>query len=251
MPRGRSSGDMQQARGTWCGHGGAADMCILGEPTENKLVLGAFGLALAQAFDPRAVRTHGLQRRTPRRELDREDAPGAHRRCSSGCRPGRRRCRTATYVASRTWGRSRAVSAGARRGRHIAPTSTSTCACRPTCRWRMRGGRRSSSRARSTASRRRSYVTAPGAEIDEGHPLVAALEAAHADVFGVYARARCHALVFGRVGAHAVRDRDRSTTGRRAACPTRSLGENLEIDGLVKTADVYARAAMTVCGVAS
>ena len=27
-------------------------------------------------------------------------------------------------------------------------------------------------------------------------------------------------------------------------------GENLEIDGLVKTAEVYARAAMNVCGVA-
>jgi hypothetical protein len=28
------------------------------------------------------------------------------------------------------------------------------------------------------------------------------------------------------------------------------LGENLEIDGLVKTAEVYARVAMAVCGVA-
>ena len=28
------------------------------------------------------------------------------------------------------------------------------------------------------------------------------------------------------------------------------LGENLDIDGLVKTADVYARVAMEVCGVA-
>jgi hypothetical protein len=27
-------------------------------------------------------------------------------------------------------------------------------------------------------------------------------------------------------------------------------GENLSIDGLVRTAEVYARAAMTVCGVA-
>jgi hypothetical protein len=28
------------------------------------------------------------------------------------------------------------------------------------------------------------------------------------------------------------------------------LGENLEIDGLVKTAETYARVAMNVCGVA-
>jgi acetylornithine deacetylase/succinyl-diaminopimelate desuccinylase-like protein len=29
-----------------------------------------------------------------------------------------------------------------------------------------------------------------------------------------------------------------------------ALGENLEIDGLVRTAEVYARVAMRVCGVA-
>ena len=29
------------------------------------------------------------------------------------------------------------------------------------------------------------YVTAPGAEIDEGHPLIGALDEAHAEVFGV------------------------------------------------------------------
>ena len=28
------------------------------------------------------------------------------------------------------------------------------------------------------------YVTAPGAEIDEGHPLVGAIDAAHEQVFG-------------------------------------------------------------------
>src|ERR1044072_7262801 len=79
------------------------------------------------------------------------------------------------------------------------------------------------------------YVTAPGAEIDAAHPLVAALGEAHADVFGEPAGrgaprapsprrgagrgarrrvrgaggARRHSVVLRRVGAVALRDCDR------------------------------------------
>ena len=38
--------------------------------------------------------------------------------------------------------------------------------------------------------------------------------------------------------------------GTSSGLPDAGLGENLSIDGLVKTAEVYARAAMKVCGVA-
>ena len=38
--------------------------------------------------------------------------------------------------------------------------------------------------------------------------------------------------------------------GTSSGLPDAELGENLAIDGLVQTAEVYARAAMTVCGVA-
>ena len=38
--------------------------------------------------------------------------------------------------------------------------------------------------------------------------------------------------------------------GTSSGLPDADLGENLALDGLVKTAEVYARAAMTVCGVA-
>ena len=37
--------------------------------------------------------------------------------------------------------------------------------------------------------------------------------------------------------------------GTSSGLPDAELGENLEIDGLVKTAEVYARAAQAVCGV--
>ena len=36
--------------------------------------------------------------------------------------------------------------------------------------------------------------------------------------------------------------------GTSSGLPSAELGENLDIDGLVKTAEVYARAAMRICG---
>ena len=39
--------------------------------------------------------------------------------------------------------------------------------------------------------------------------------------------------------------------GTSSGLPDADLGENLEIDGLVRTAEVYARVAKAVCGVAS
>jgi acetylornithine deacetylase/succinyl-diaminopimelate desuccinylase-like protein len=36
--------------------------------------------------------------------------------------------------------------------------------------------------------------------------------------------------------------------GTSSGLPSTELGENLDIDGLVQTAEVYARAAMRICG---
>ncbi|MBA3333432.1 MAG: hypothetical protein H0U30_05520 [Actinobacteria bacterium] len=91
------------------------------------------------------------------------------------------------------------------------------------------------------------YVTAPGAEIDQGHPLVAALGEAHTEVFGEtperdVTRWFSDASVLTRYGIATL------NYGTSSGLPDAELGENLEIEGLVKTADVYARAAMKVCG---
>ena len=65
-------------------------------------------------------------------------------------------------------------------------------------------------------------MTAPGAEIEEGHELVAAIDAAHEEVFGEAPGPRRDALVQRRVGAHALRHPDRElrhvdrADGRRA-----------------------------------
>ena len=92
------------------------------------------------------------------------------------------------------------------------------------------------------------YVTAPGAELEESHPLVGALEDAHAKVFGAaperdVTRWFSDASVLSRYGIATV------NYGTSSGLPDPEFGENLEIEGLVKTAEVYARAAMTICGV--
>ena len=90
------------------------------------------------------------------------------------------------------------------------------------CRWRRRAGRRSSSRARLDGVEAEVYVTAPGAEIEEGHPLVAALGNAHAEVFGAPAE-RDVTRWFSDASVLTPLRRSRpSTTARRAGCRTPS-----------------------------
>ena len=93
------------------------------------------------------------------------------------------------------------------------------------------------------------YVTAPGAEIDEGHELVAALEEAHREVFGVQperdvTRWFSDASALTRAGIPTV------NYGTSTGLLDTTDGENLDIAALVKTAHVYALTAMRVCGVA-
>jgi acetylornithine deacetylase/succinyl-diaminopimelate desuccinylase-like protein len=93
------------------------------------------------------------------------------------------------------------------------------------------------------------YVTAPGSEIDEGHELVAAIDAAHAEVFGAppgrdVTRWFSDASALVRYGIPTV------NYGTSTGLMDVELGENLDIDGLVKTAETYARVAMRVCGTA-
>ena len=94
------------------------------------------------------------------------------------------------------------------------------------------------------------YVTAPGAEIDEDHPLVAALEESHRQVFGAeperdVTRWFSDASALTRYGVPSV------NYGTSTGLLDTTDGENLDVDGLVKTAHVYALAAARICGVAA
>jgi acetylornithine deacetylase/succinyl-diaminopimelate desuccinylase-like protein len=93
------------------------------------------------------------------------------------------------------------------------------------------------------------YVTAPGAEIEEGHPLVGAIDAAHAAVFGAaperdVTRWFSDASALTRYGVATV------NYGTSTGLLDTEKGENLDVDGLVKTAQVYALAAAEICGAA-
>ena len=140
-------------------------------------------LRRALAAHPRARRLHPhrLQRGPARPELDPAHARRARRGAGVDSRLGERPVERLPRREGdrRTSARSRAASAGASRGRRITPTSSSTCACRRRSRWRSRGARCSTWCAGSPSAsptygvEGEVYVTAPGAEIDEGHELVA------------------------------------------------------------------------------
>jgi acetylornithine deacetylase/succinyl-diaminopimelate desuccinylase-like protein len=93
------------------------------------------------------------------------------------------------------------------------------------------------------------YVTAPGAEIDEGHELVQAVDAAHAEVFGGTPE-RDVTRWFSDASALSRYGNPTLNYGTSTGLMDVELGENLEIEGLVKTAQTYALVAMRVCGVA-
>jgi acetylornithine deacetylase/succinyl-diaminopimelate desuccinylase-like protein len=230
------------------GHGGAADMCIIGEPTENKLVLAHFGtiwmrlstrgpfvhtaFSSGRLAENSIVRMRGVLDRVlewlPRweEEMSYDGVRGVANvgavQGGFGWRVSRTPHATDLFVDLRV------------------PPSVPMAEAR----------RRALEFARGLDGvEAEVYVTAPGAEIEEGHPLVGALDQAHADVFGAPAEREVtrwfsDASVLSRYGIGTV------NYGTSSGLPDAELGENVEIDGLVKTAEVYALAIQTVCGVA-
>jgi acetylornithine deacetylase len=237
-------------------HGGVADMCILGEPTESKVVLGHFGsLWLRISTKGDFIHTAFTVGRRDRNSILRmrdvldavlewiptweEDDTNAYRGTSAvvnvsaieggfGWRVSRTPHRTDLFLDVR-----------------VPPTKEMATA---------RGQvldfvRRLQERFPDHGVEGEVYVTAPGAEIAEDHPLIGALDEAHAEVFGSpperdVTRWFSDASALTRYGVPTV------NYGTSTGLLDTVKGENLEIDGLVRTAEVYARAAMKVCGVA-
>src|SRR4029077_16226131 len=82
------------------------------------------------------------------------------------------------------------------------------------------------------------YVSAPGSEIEESSPVVEAVVEAHQEVFGSppesdVVRWFSDASVLSRYGIPTL------NYGTSSGLPDAELGENLEIAGLVRTAEVY------------
>jgi acetylornithine deacetylase len=237
-------------------HGGVADMCILGEPTESKLVLGHFGsLWLRIGVQGNFIHTafsEGTRDRNsilrmrevldavlawiPNWEDDPENSFRGARAIVNvsaieggfGWRVSRTPHRTDLFLDVR-----------------VPPTKEMATARAQV----LELARELAARFPDYGIDGEVYVTAPGSEIAEDHPLVAALERCHAEVFGApperdVTRWFSDASVLTRYGVPTV------NYGTSTGLLDTVKGENLEIEGLAKTADVYARAAVEICGVA-
>jgi acetylornithine deacetylase/succinyl-diaminopimelate desuccinylase-like protein len=236
-------------------HGGVADMCILGEPTEGKLVAAHFGSLWVR------ISTRGPFIHTAFSEGKRDQ--------NSILRMGEVLDEVLDWIP--VW---EGDPANAHRG---TPAIVNVGAIQGGFGWRvsrtphrtdlfldvrvppgkpMAAARREVLEAVRAIGRRHPdygveaeiYVTAPGAEIDEHHPLLAALGESHEQVFGSpplhdVTRWFSDASVLTRYGVPTV------NYGTSTGLLDTTDGENLDIDGLAKTAEVYALAAMRVCGV--
>ena len=237
-------------------HGGVADMCILGEPTEGKVVLGHFG-SLWVRISTRGNFIHtafsegkrGLNSILRMREvLDavlewipswEDDPANAYRGAKAivnvgaiqggfGWRVSRTPHRTDLFLDVR-----------------VPPTKTMSAA-RGQVLDMVRG---LGARFPGYGIEAEVYVTAPGAEIDEAHPLIGAIDESHEQVFGTrperdVTRWFSDASALTRYGVPTV------NYGTSTGLMDTVDGENLDIEGLVMMAHVYALAAARVCGAA-
>ena len=226
-------------------HGGAADFCILGEPTENKLVLAHFGALWVR------LSTTG---------------PFVHTAFSEGRRDENSIIRMRdvldqvlewlpTWELEMTYEGVRGIAnVGAIQGGFGWRASRTPHRTDLFLDLRVPPGvpmaearRKALAFARSLRVDAEVYVSAPGAEIDRSSPVVAAVGEAHAEVFGSppetdITRWFSDASVLSRYGIPTL------NYGTSSGLPDAELGENLEIAGLVRTAEVYARATMRICG---
>jgi acetylornithine deacetylase len=237
-------------------HGGVADMCILGEPTEGKIVLGHFGSLWVR------ISTHGNFIHTAFSEglrdrnsiLRMREVLGAVLewipRWEDNPENSFRGAKAIVNVGALQGGFGWRVSRTPHRTDLFldvrVPPTKAMSAVRNEVFELIRQLER---RFPDYGLEGEVYVSAPGSEIAEDHPLVAAIDESHTEVFGAaperdVTRWFSDASVLTRYGIETV------NYGTSTGLLDTEYGENLDIDGLVSTADVYARTAQQVCGVA-
>jgi acetylornithine deacetylase len=237
-------------------HGGLADMCVLGEPTEEKVVLGHFGsLWLRISTEGNFIHTAFSEGKRDQNSILRmrevldavlewipsweDDPENSYRGAKAivnvgalqggfGWRVSRTPHRTDLFLDVR-----------------VPPTKPMPVARREVLEM-VRG---LAARFPEYGVEGDVYVTAPGAEIAEDHPLVAAIDESHAEVFGSpperdVTRWFSDASALTRYGVPTV------NYGTSTGLLDTEYGENLEIEGLVRMANVYALVAQRICGVA-
>jgi acetylornithine deacetylase/succinyl-diaminopimelate desuccinylase-like protein len=234
-------------------HGGVADMCVLGEPTEQRVVLAHYGTVWMR------ISTHGpfvhtafaggaLERNSVVRMRDVLDAvlewiPSWEAKTTYRDRPGV--VNVGAINGGFAWRASRTPSRTDLFLDVRVPPSMPMTEATASLRELVRDLRR---RFPDHGIRSEIYVTAPGAEIAEDHELIRALDESHEAIFGSrperdVVRWFSDASVLSRYGIATV------NYGTSSGLPS-AEGENLAIAGLVDTAKVYALTAAHVCGVA-
>ena len=225
-------------------HGGVADFCILGEPTENKLVLAHFGALWVRlsttgpfihtAFSEGRRDENSIIRMRDVLDQVLEWLPSWELKMS--------------HEGVRGIANVGAIQGGFGWRASRTPHRTDLFLdLRVPPRVPMAEARRQAlAFARSLRVDAEVYVSAPGAEIEESSPVVAAVGEAHAKVFGSQPETDVvcwfsDASVLSRYGIPTL------NYGTSSGLPDAELGENLEVAGLVRTAEVYARAAMRLC----
>ena len=234
-------------------HGGVADMCLLGEPTEGKVVLGHFGALWLR------IRVHGNFVHTAFSEgkSDQNSILRMHEVTSAVLEwiPDWENHPDNSYRGAKAIVNIGAVSGGfgwrvSRTPHHtdlfldvrVPPTKPMAAARREVLEM-VRG---LAERFPEYGIEGEVYVTAPGAEIEEDHELVRAIDDAHEQVFGEVpdrdvTRWFSDASALTRYGVPTV------NYGTSTGLMDVELGENLDIDGLVKTAQTYALVAQRIC----
>jgi acetylornithine deacetylase len=234
-------------------HGGIADCCILGEPTEGRIVLGHYGALWARistrgpfvhtAFSEGRLRENAIVRLREVLDAVLEWIPSWEER--GQYRGARGVVNVGAVRGGFPWRLSRTP------GRadlfldvRVPPTMTMTEARGAVFELAGVLERRFPDHGVEADV----YVTAPGAEIAEDDPLVAAIDEAHRTVHGMpperaVERWFSDASVLSRYGVATV------NYGASSGLPGEE-GESVEVRELVDTARVYALAATTVCGVA-
>ena len=228
-------------------HGGVADMCLLGEPTEGKVVLGHYGSLWLR------IRAHGNFIHTAFSEGKRDQnailrlhevlsvvqewIPTWENDPANGYRGAKAIVNVGAIEGGFGWRVSRTPHhADLFLDVRVPPTKAMGVARREVLDM-VRG---LAERFPGYGIEGEVYVTAPGAEIDEGHELVAAIDASHEEVFGELpgrdvTRWFSDASALTRYGIPTV------NYGTSTGLMDVEKGENLEIEGLVRTAETYAQ----------
>jgi acetylornithine deacetylase/succinyl-diaminopimelate desuccinylase-like protein len=235
-------------------HGGIADCCILGEPTEQRIVLGHYGTMWARiSTEGPFVHTAFSHGRLGENAIVRMQSvladvlawiPGWERRSAYGGIDGV--VNVGAIAAGAPWRVSRTPHrADLFLDIRVPPTMAMTAA-REEFAALVRELRANHPDFGISSE---VFVTAPGAQIAESHPLIAAIDAGHQHVFGApperdTVRWFSDASALTRYGIETV------NYGTSSGLPSAD-GENLEIAGLRSMATVYALVAAEICGVSA